>query len=120
MAEDSEKRKARRAWLKATDPEKLKEREQQSYLRVKAKMAASEELREQLRQRHKVRNQKKRRTVLALLGGKCRNCGIDDERVLQVDHLNGGGSQERRGRGYSAQRLLAAVREGGMEKFQLL
>jgi len=30
------------------------------------------------------------------LGGKCINCGISDWRLLQVNHINGGGNEERR------------------------
>jgi hypothetical protein len=41
----------------------------------------------------RVRN---RLEVLNALGGKCVRCGIDDWRVLQIDHINGGGTQERR------------------------
>ncbi len=37
--------------------------------------------------------------VAALLGGVCVKCGISDWRVLQVNHINGGGQKEqRRGR----------------------
>jgi hypothetical protein len=41
----------------------------------------------------RVRN---RLAVLEALGGKCVRCGIDDWRVLQIDHINGGGSKERK------------------------
>ena len=35
------------------------------------------------------------------LGGKCKVCGIKDQRVLQIDHINGKGQAERaRGIGY--------------------
>lgn len=34
--------------------------------------------------------------VIKLLGGKCANCGSTDPRVLQVNHLKGGGSTERK------------------------
>lgn len=46
-----------------------------------------------------------RRTRLAaleLLGGKCVKCGINDWRVLQVDHINGGGNREYLKTGYGA------------------
>lgn len=33
------------------------------------------------------------------LGGKCVKCGIDDVRVLQIDHINGGGTRESKLRG---------------------
>jgi len=37
-----------------------------------------------------------RQDVLALLGNRCTRCKIDDPRVLQIDHINGGGSEQRR------------------------
>jgi 5-methylcytosine-specific restriction endonuclease McrA len=37
---------------------------------------------------------KRRKKVIAILGGKCVRCGIDDWRVLQINHLNGGGTKE--------------------------
>jgi hypothetical protein len=39
---------------------------------------------------------KLRQQVIEALGGKCRQCGFDDWRALQVDHINGGGTQHRR------------------------
>lgn len=32
--------------------------------------------------------------ALMLLGGMCEICGINDSRVLQIDHKNGGGNKE--------------------------
>lgn len=37
-----------------------------------------------------------RREVLIKLGGKCASCEITDLRVLQIDHVNGGGTKERK------------------------
>lgn len=37
-----------------------------------------------------------RRQALAALGGCCAQCGMDDWRCLQIDHVNGGGGQERK------------------------
>lgn len=34
--------------------------------------------------------------LLRLLGGKCCKCGFTDYRALQLDHINGGGTKERR------------------------
>lgn len=34
------------------------------------------------------------------LGGKCVKCGFKDVRALQIDHINGGGSQERKERDF--------------------
>lgn len=33
--------------------------------------------------------------VYDLLGRSCSRCGFNDERALQIDHVNGGGYQER-------------------------
>ncbi|MDD3412375.1 MAG: hypothetical protein PHY47_00055 [Lachnospiraceae bacterium] len=38
----------------------------------------------------------KRLEVINALGDKCCRCNFDDLRVLQIDHINGGGSQERK------------------------
>lgn len=32
--------------------------------------------------------------VQRILGGKCSHCGIADNRVLQIDHIHGGGNKE--------------------------
>lgn len=37
-----------------------------------------------------------RERLLAMLGGKCIECGYSDYRALQVDHINGGGTAERK------------------------
>ena len=40
--------------------------------------------------------------VIEMLGGKCCVCGISDPRVLQVNHLKGGGGKDRAKYGYSS------------------
>lgn len=45
-------------------------------------------------QRNYLRNL--RESVVVILGGKCVKCGFDDKRALQIDHINGGGSKERK------------------------
>ena len=35
------------------------------------------------------------------MGGKCVRCGFSDPRALQIDHINGGGSKERKERGFN-------------------
>jgi len=37
---------------------------------------------------------KLRKEVLSFLGNKCVTCGIEDFRVLQIDHINGNGYKE--------------------------
>lgn len=36
-----------------------------------------------------------RKAAIEKLGGKCATCNIADERVLQIDHIDGGGNEER-------------------------
>lgn len=37
---------------------------------------------------HKERTAERRRRAIALFGGVCADCGIDDERVFEFDHLH--------------------------------
>lgn len=47
-----------------------------------------------MRQATKDCNERWHRAAFAALGGKCLRCGFTDERALQIDHVNGGGSKE--------------------------
>ena len=67
----------------------------------------------------KIRRQDKRIELLNFLGGKCERCGNGDWRVLQVDHVNGGGSQERK-TGYNLSAIRKDVFEHGRTKYQVL
>ena len=63
-----------------------------------------------------------RTAVIVALGGKCVRCGIDDHRCLTVDHVNGGGSLERKRSGSTNQyyqTMLDSVVKGE-HKYQLL
>ena len=68
---------------------------------------------------HRARNARNRAEILRLLGGKCRRCGFDDERVLQIDHVNGGGSAEVRP-GNRYQVILSRLNMGSTDYYQLL
>lgn len=39
---------------------------------------------------------KARINIINILGGKCIRCGYSDYRALQIDHVNGDGSSERK------------------------
>lgn len=60
---------------------------------------------------------KLRQAVIAFLGGKCVRCDWTDERALQIDHINGGGFQERKKLGNRG--LLRKVLQHP-EQYQLL
>lgn len=89
--------------------------------RLKHNAAYRAKYRASLRARSKVYNRRLRLEVVAALGGKCVSCGIADERVLQVDHVHGGGRKERRalkGQGGIYHRhILANIASG---QYQLL
>lgn len=64
---------------------------------------------------------KLRADVLLALGGSCVVCGVSDPRVLQIDHVNGGGSKQRKSvRGLSFYRFVLTELEKGSKDFQLL
>lgn len=61
--------------------------------------------------------------VFEALGGCCIQCGFDDERALQIDHINGGGSKERKDPGFSRTNHNRRVLQSflaGENKYQLL
>ena len=37
-----------------------------------------------------------RERIIAMMGGKCVRCGFNDSRALQIDHVFGGGCQDKR------------------------
>jgi len=58
--------------------------------------------------------------AIELLGGKCIACGCDDLRVLQIDHIEGGGNKELRQLG--PRRLYKKIVEDPFrkERYQVL
>lgn len=66
---------------------------------------------------------KLRNITLEALGGKCVRCGFNDPRALQIDHINGGGSKERKKIKPSASGFNKIVLKSflaGENKYQLL
>jgi len=76
------------------------------------------------RQTHQLTYAKVRKEVMSFLGNKCVRCGIDDFRVLQIDHINGNGYQERkqfgRNGGASTVRYYRHILDVNGEGYQLL
>ena len=60
--------------------------------------------------------------LITTLGAKCVKCNCNDVRVLQIDHINGGGMAERRKFGDYRMALLYYLKspELAKEKLQLL
>ena len=65
---------------------------------------------EQVKAQQRRRNQRLRRAAITRLGDVCVRCGFSDERVLQIDHVNGNGRREQRAIG--VQGIYRKIRDG--------
>ena len=63
---------------------------------------------------------KQRNKIIELLGGKCVKCGFNDIRALTIDHVFGGGTDERKniGGGYYSH-VLKKI-ENNTNEYQIL
>jgi len=57
-------------------------------------------------------NLRLRLAVIAQLGGSCANCGVADPRILQINHINGGGTKEDR-KGRRVRQYYRSILQGG-------
>lgn len=74
---------------------------------------------EKNREQRRNANNRARLIVIEFLGNKCKKCGFDDWRALQVDHVNGGGTRERINMSHTSWSLLKRIKANPF-KFQLL
>lgn len=65
---------------------------------------------------------KKRRAIFTLLGDVCCQCGFSDRRALHIDHINGGGGQERKKYQNSINFFNKVLKDiaDGKEEYQIL
>lgn len=63
----------------------------------------SEKNKEYMKNYSREYQRKMRSAVIVALGSICTQCSFNDIRALQIDHINGGGSLERKGRKYDGQ-----------------
>lgn len=61
-----------------------------------------------------------RARLLVFMGGMCTKCNNNDSRVLQIDHVNGGGSKERRENAVGSAFMMARRVFANPNDFQLL
>lgn len=74
---------------------------------------------EETKNRRKISNRKIRERLFAGYGGKCVCCGETRFEFLALDHVNGGGREERKTRS-TQQIALTAIREGFPSKYRVL
>lgn len=84
-----------------------------AHLRQRRKMNPAFDRDKQQRYKENLRKQ-----VIEFLGGKCCKCGYSDWRALQVDHINGGGTQLNKQVSWSKRYRL--ILSGGSTEIQLL
>lgn len=73
--------------------------------------------RERLRQYHRDRKFNLKLTVLDRYGKVCVQCGFDDHRALQIDHVNDNGAEERKslgGQNFSGWRFYEWLIKNGL------
>jgi hypothetical protein len=97
------KRKA--AWKRAHS-EKVKEDNRKYYQKPETKERLSE------------RRIRLHQEAIIVLGGKCAHCGFSDMRALQIDHVNGGGHQERKH--VNQETICKRILQGKTEGYQVL
>jgi 5-methylcytosine-specific restriction endonuclease McrA len=80
-------------------------------------MVKTEEFYRRRAARSKAQYAEVRTAVFKALGGKCVRCGFTDTRALQVDHIHGGGQDDRK---LSWPAFYRLVLEKRGERYQLL
>ena len=75
---------------------------------------------EYARKKHKRHYDTLKIEVFNVLGNVCRACGLIDARVLQIDHVNGGGREDRKKHGRPEVMFRSIIKEGHQNKYQLL
>lgn len=74
---------------------------------------------EDTRNKRKISNRKIRERLFEGYGGKCVCCGESRFEFLALDHVNGGGRQERKTKS-TQQIALSAIRDGFPDKYRVL
>ena len=117
-----EKRKESVYKYRRKNKEKVKEGWKMWYLKNKVKFAEkNKKYRETHPEYFHNHRTKHRMEIISILGIMCANCGFDDIRALQVDHVNGGGSIHRRNSKSSIyyKEILEEIKSGS-KKYQIL
>ncbi len=126
--DNSPAQQAANARYRAAHREELRERDRIYRLehpeeRALTRRKTNDKHREAKRERDRIagalRRQRIRAQIFALLGNTCIRCGFADTRALQVDHINGGGNDDRR-RSASVSSYYARVLASNGAGYQIL
>lgn len=79
-------------------------------------------MREYMKNYGKKRRRLAKEEIYRLLGSKCAHCGFADPRAFQIDHVNGGGTKEKRKyqRAYTYYMHILNEIKSGSKDYQLL
>lgn len=69
---------------------------------------------------HRRINAKKRMEIITILGSQCKQCGFTDNRALNIDHVNGGGTKERLTHGGNYYGAVLKKIKSGNQDYQIL
>ena len=114
---------AQKGWY-ARNRERLLVRMREYYQKNKARLNAQKKIYVKANAKQRLEtlkryNDKCRLAVIEKLGGACARCGFSDARALQIDHINGGGSKERKSI-CTSNIVLRILKHGPQDKYQLL
>jgi hypothetical protein len=74
----------------------------------------------EIQKKSRIFHKERRDRIIKYLGGKCVRCGFNDNRALQVDHINGGGLKERRDTPHFCNAKFENMIYSDTHKYQLL
>ena len=87
--------------------------------REKGRYTNNSKYREYFKAYCKMNQRKKRLELLLLAGGvECKRCGFNDQRALQIDHIDGGGIKEK----HITNNVYSFIKQVGLypKKYQVL
>jgi len=96
---------------------------QKKYVSTPQYQAYRKEYNKRVSARYGEAHANRRKALLDLMGGKCKRCDFSDYRALQIDHVNGGGSKERKRTDYNTKKHHEEVTKSILnkeQKYQLL
>jgi hypothetical protein len=96
---------------------RVREREAISVRRKAISKKYREKYREQIRLQFEKRNRQLRIDVVNKMGNQCVYCGVSDVRVLQIDHINGGGRNEQKK--YSTQGIYRRILQMSIDECKI-